>query len=73
MTLKNVRMFHFGIASTANQAERAKRYTESMHSVIDNPWFARAHWFQHTDSPASGRTWNGENCNIGFVSITDTP
>ena len=73
MTLKNVGMFHLGIVSTANQAERAKRYTEYMHSVIDNPWFVGAHWFQYTDSPASGRAWDGENYNIGFVSITDTP
>ncbi len=69
----DVGMFHPGIVSTAGQAERAKRYTEYMHGVIDNPWFVGAHWFQYTDSPASGRAWDGENYNVGFVSITDTP
>ena len=32
-----------------------------------------AHWFQYTDSPLTGRAHDGENYNVGFVSITDIP
>ena len=39
-----------------------------MLSVIDNPYFVGAHWFQYIDSPASGRVWDGDaaaNINTG--------
>ena len=44
-----------------------------MESVIDNPYFVGAHWFQYMDSPVTGRVWDGENYNVGFVTVTDTP
>ncbi|MCA9439921.1 MAG: hypothetical protein KC964_03880, partial [Candidatus Omnitrophica bacterium] len=31
------------------------------------------HWFQYIDEPITGRTHDGENYNIGFVDVTDTP
>jgi agarase len=30
------------------------------------------HWFQYIDEPLTGR-FDGENYNIGFVDVTDTP
>lgn len=66
-------LFHGGIVSVANQKERAKMYTQYMQSVVDNPYFVGAHWFQYLDSPATGRAWDGENYNIGFVTIADEP
>ena len=48
-------------------------YREYMRSVIDNPYFVGAHWFQYIDSPVTGRAWDGENYNVGIVDITDTP
>ena len=40
---------------------------------MDNPAFVGAHWFQYADEPLTGRTLDGENYNIGFVTVTDTP
>ena len=48
-------------------------YTEYMQSVIDNPYFIGAHWFQYIDSPITGRALDGENYNVGFVSVADVP
>ncbi|AJR05318.1 beta-agarase [Photobacterium gaetbulicola] len=66
-------LFHGGIITVADQAERAKMYTHYMESVVNNPYFVGAHWFQYLDSPASGRAWDGENYNIGFVTVADEP
>lgn len=38
-----------------------------------DPAFVGTHWFQYVDEPLTGRTLDGENYNIGFVSVTDTP
>ncbi|WP_261324539.1 beta-galactosidase [Microbulbifer agarilyticus] len=62
-----------GLIHASSQVDRGKKYTEYMHSVIDNPWFVGAHWFQYIDSPLTGRAYDGENYNVGFVSVTDTP
>lgn len=65
--------FHPGIVVAANQADRARKYTEYMHSIIDSPHFVGAHMFQYMDGPITGRAYDGENYNFGFVSITDVP
>lgn len=66
-------LFHPGLIMAADQADRARLYTDYMNSVIDNPYFVGAHWFQYIDSPLTGRAYDGENYNVGFVSITDQP
>ncbi len=66
-------LYHPGLLHAANQHDRAKMYKEYMQSVIDNPYFVGAHWFQYIDSPLTGRAHDGENYNVGFVSVTDTP
>ncbi len=66
-------LFHPGLVSTPNQAARAAMFRDYIHSVTDNPAFVGAHWFQYTDEPLTGRTLDGENYNIGFVTVTDTP
>ncbi|AWB65680.1 agarase [Saccharobesus litoralis] len=65
--------FHPGLIAAADQKDRARMYKEYMHSVIDNNYAVGAHWFQYIDSPITGRAYDGENYNIGFVSVTDTP
>ncbi len=62
-----------GLVHAESQTERAQMYVDYMHSVIDIPYFVGAHWFQYTDSPLTGRAYDGENYNVGFVSVTDTP
>jgi agarase len=31
------------------------------------------HWFQYQDEPTTGRVYDEENYQIGFVDIADTP
>ena len=66
-------LFHPGLVSTPNQAARAAMFKDYIQSVTDNPAFVGAHWFQYMDEPLTGRTLDGENYNIGFVTVTDTP
>lgn len=66
-------MYHPGLVHAADQRDRARMYQEYMYSVIDNPYFVGAHWFQYADSPLTGRAYDGENYNVGFVSVTDVP
>ena len=62
-----------GLIHASSQSDRGKKFAEYMNSVIDNPYFVGAHWFQYIDSPLTGRAYDGENYNIGFVSVTDVP
>ncbi len=66
-------MFHPGLIPAADQSDRARMFKEFVEGVMDNPYFVGAHWFQYTDSPLTGRSYDGENYNIGFVSNTDIP
>lgn len=62
-----------GLIHAANQQDRGKKYAEYVNSAIDNPYFVGTHWFQYIDSPLTGRALDGENYNVGFVSVTDIP
>ncbi len=66
-------VFHSGLVTTPNQQARAAMYKQYVDSVEDNPAFVGCHWFQYYDEPLTGRSLDGENYNIGFVSVTDTP
>ncbi len=66
-------MFHTGLVSAANQEERAEIYSDYVASVVENPNLIGCHWFQYIDEPLTGRAWDGENYNIGFLTVTDTP
>lgn len=66
-------LYHPGLVMVESQADRGRKYADYMNTVIDNPWFVGAHWFQYIDSPSTGRAHDGENYNVGFVDITDTP
>jgi hypothetical protein len=66
-------MFHTGLQATGSQAERAAAFARYVQSVADHPNFVGAHWFQYTDQAITGRPRDGENYNIGFVNVVDTP
>lgn len=66
-------MFHTGLVSARDQQERAAVFTEYVNSVLDNPALVGCHWFQYVDEPLTGRSFDGENYNIGFLTTTDTP
>ena len=58
---------------TSDQHERAAIYTDYVKSVLKNPALVGCHWFQYVDEPLTGRAYDGENYNIGFLTVTDTP
>jgi len=66
-------MFHTGLVAAASQEDRAARYQAYVRSVVDHPAFVGCHWFQYFDEPVTGRSYDGENYNIGLVDVTDTP
>jgi hypothetical protein len=74
--------FHFGATdrgmftgniTVKSQQERGERYADYVKKVLSEPAFVGCHWFQYYDEPTTGRSQDGENFNIGFLSITDTP
>jgi len=66
-------MFHTGLVATDNQNDRAAHYVRYIESVAQCPAFVGCHWFQYIDEPTTGRWFDGENYNIGFLDVTDTP
>lgn len=66
-------MFHPGLSVTESQADRAAQYHDYVESLARHPAAIGAHWFQYMDQPTTGRTLDGENYNIGLVSIADVP
>ncbi|WP_233267400.1 beta-galactosidase [Paraglaciecola sp. L3A3] len=66
-------LYHPGLIHSSDQNDRARGYKAYMRKVIDNPYMVGAHWFQYTDSPVTGRAYDGENYNVGFVTNADVP
>lgn len=66
-------LFHPGLVFAADQQDRARMYTQYMDKVISSDYFVGAHWFQYVDSPITGRAYDGENYNVGFVTVADVP
>lgn len=66
-------MFHTGLVPTKDQSTRAESYIKYVESVANCPSFVGCHWFQYVDEPITGRWFDGENYNIGFVNVVDIP
>ena len=65
-------MFHTGLRSARDQAERAQKFARYVRSGLRHPNVVGVHWFQYWDQPTTGRA-DGENYQIGLVDIADTP
>ncbi len=65
-------MFHTGLRQAESQQDRADKYKSYVQSALRNPGIIGTHWFQYKDQPTTGRG-DGENYQIGFVDICDTP
>ncbi len=65
-------LFHTGLRRTENQQDRANKYRSYLESALRNPFIVGTHWFQYKDQPTTGRG-DGENYQIGFVDICDSP
>jgi hypothetical protein len=65
-------LFHPGLRSVVNQEQRAEAYRLYVESALQNPAIVGAHWFQCYDEATTGR-FDGEDYQIGFLDICDTP
>ena len=65
-------MFHTGLVAVRDQDERADAYRAYVGACLDHPRYVGTHWFQWMDQPLAGRG-DGENYQIGFVTVTDAP
>jgi hypothetical protein len=65
-------LFHTGLRSVIDQNHRAEAYRNYVTSALRNPAIVGAHWFQCYDESTTGR-FDGENYQIGFLDICDTP
>jgi hypothetical protein len=65
-------MFSPGLVEASDQEGRGRMYRTFIDSVLASPKFIGAHWFEYEDEPLTGR-FDGENYQIGLVSVTDTP
>ncbi|MBN1817246.1 MAG: hypothetical protein JW828_07775, partial [Sedimentisphaerales bacterium] len=65
-------MFHTGLKPTRDQNDRAQKYKEYVRGALANPYIVGTHWFQYKDQATTGRG-DGENYQIGFIDICDTP
>jgi hypothetical protein len=63
---------HTGLCSVGSQAQRGEAYRMYLRTAVRNPAVVGAHWFQYGDQPITGR-FDGENYQIGFVDICDSP
>ena len=66
-------LFWEGLVGGGRESERGPAYSRYLHAVADNPDFVGAHWFQYIDEPLTGRTLDGENAHIGFITVADVP
>ncbi|MDR3706736.1 MAG: hypothetical protein P4L33_00415 [Capsulimonadaceae bacterium] len=66
-------MFGGGLGLVRDQAGRAASYQAFAGNLLDNPVVIGEQWFQYNDQPLTGRSFDGENYNIGFVSVADQP
>ena len=65
-------LFHTGLVATRDQKERAECYRSFVNDCLDHPRFVGTHWFQWRDQALTGRA-DGENYQIGFLTIADAP
>ncbi|MFC1582887.1 beta-galactosidase, partial [Planctomycetota bacterium] len=65
-------MFHTGLKKADDQKHRAQLYQSYVQGALRNPLIVGTHWFQYFSQSTTGRG-DGENYQIGFVDICDTP
>lgn len=66
-------LYNPGLILATDQADRGRMYQAYMKTVLENPYMVGAHWFQYVDDNVTGRAYDGENYNVGWVTNTDIP
>ena len=64
--------FHPGLVWKKDQNERAQAYYDYVESALKNPKVIGTHWHQFSDQATTGR-FDGENFQVGFTDVCDTP
>jgi hypothetical protein len=65
-------LFHPGLRPVADQRARGEAYRHYVRGALANPCLVGTHWFQFNDQATTGRG-DGENYQIGFLDVCDTP
>ena len=65
-------MFHHSLIEVKNHEERGKAYEVYVRSALKHPNIVGTHWHQFSDQATTGR-FDGENFNVGFTDVCDTP
>lgn len=65
-------LFHPGLRKTADQKERGQAYANYVTSALRHPNVVGTHWHQFSDQATTGR-FDGENFQVGFTDVCDTP
>jgi len=65
-------LFHTGLQKVENQSERGAAYRRYVLSALRSRVVVGTHWFQYGDQATTGRG-DGENYQIGFLDVCDTP
>ncbi len=60
-----------GLQFVGDQLARSRSYAAYVLDAVLQPNIVGTHWFAYTDQSAAGRP--GENYQVGFVDVTDTP
>lgn len=64
--------FHTGLVPKSSQEERAQCYYNYVESALKHPNVIGTHWHQFADQATTGR-FDGENFQVGFTDVCDTP
>ena len=65
-------MFHHSLIEVPNHEARGKAYEAYVRSALEHPNCVGTHWHQFADQATTGR-FDGENFNVGFTDVCDTP
>ena len=68
----NQGMFHHSLIRVENQKERGEAYATYVRSALEHPQIVGTHWHQFSDQATTGR-FDGENLQVGFTDVCDTP
>jgi hypothetical protein len=68
----NQGMFHHSLIRVESQKERGEAYAAYVRSALEHPQIVGTHWHQFSHQATTGR-FDGENLQVGFTDICDTP
>lgn len=66
-------LFGDDVSNATDQANRAALFQGYVESALTDSRSVGVHWFQYWDYPTAGRLGAGNNSQLGFVSVTNTP